>query len=54
MACITRPVTCGPSGAAISVWLKIDALPPGSGIISSKGYSTSGFMVVAHPTGKIA
>ena len=54
VACITRPETCGPEGAAISVWLRLDALSANSGIISSKGSSTSGFTVVGHPGGNMA
>ena len=53
VACITVPETCRPEGGAIGVWLRLDAFPANSGIISSKGYSTSGFTVVGHPGGNM-
>ena len=46
-ACITVPDTCGPEGAAVSVWVKIHSCEDGDGILSSlKSASsrTTGFM----------
>ena len=54
VACITNPETCGPEGAAISVWLKIKSCPVHSGIISSLGYDTGGFSIYGHSSSNIA
>ena len=41
-ACIILPDTCGPVGAAVSVWVKIHSCPNGDGLMSSMEYSSSG------------
>ena len=53
VACITQPETCGPEGAAISVWLNLQDCPGNSGIISSLRYGTSGFAVYCLGSGSI-
>ena len=53
VACITRLETCGPEGAAISVWLNLQDCPADSGIISSLRYGTSGFSVYCLGSGSI-
>ena len=42
-ACITRPETCGPEGAAVGFWLKLIDCPNRCGIISSF-QKTTGFV----------
>ena len=43
--CITLPDTCGPEGAAVSVWVKIHSCPSGYGLMSSLRYSgKTGFL----------
>ena len=34
-ACITRPDTCGPEGAAVAVWVKIHSCPNADGFFTS-------------------
>ena len=34
-ACITRPDTCGPEGAAVSFWLNLIESKEGDGVIST-------------------
>ena len=46
-ACITRPGTCGPKGAAVAFWMKVIGLHSCAGksfIASRKDYSSTGFL----------
>ena len=45
IACFTRPETCGPEGAAISLWFNLDACGSYGGIVSSATTNTSGFLI---------
>ena len=49
IACITVPDTCGPEGATISLWFKIDTCIFG-GLISSRSSSTygTGLSLIGH------
>ena len=44
-ACITRPETRGPEGAAFTLWFKLGDFVDRQGIISSKSIGKSGFAV---------
>ena len=47
-ACMTQPETCGATGGAISMWLKIVDCPEGCGVISSHESGT-GCIIYCHP-----
>ena len=47
-ACITRPETCGPEGAAISFWFKLNSCGGTGGLISSTSSDTTGFTVACN------
>ena len=42
-ACITRPETCGPEGAAVSLWFKLTYCNTESCLITSRRSLSTGF-----------
>ena len=41
--CMTKPETCGASGGAVSLWMKVVDCPGSGGIVSSERMGSAGF-----------
>ena len=45
IACITRPETCGPEGAAVALWIKINTCNFPACVITSMRQQKTGFYI---------
>ena len=45
-ACLVQPVTCGPEGAAVALWVKLIDCPSQRGIISAQTAGKTGFQII--------